>query len=298
VVSSSTDSGLLSAAFLRKLERLTLLVRKTQTGMRQGERRSRRKGTSTEFADYRPYVQGDDLRHVDWNIYGRLGALYLKLFMEQEDITAHMLLDASASMRFGTPGKLAFAKQAAAALGYIALVNYDRVSAEAFGGEGARTLRPCRGKGSARKLFAFLEQIEASGETHLEQDCRRYFLRHRAKGVAVLFSDFFDEAGAAGALRRLQQSGSERYAVHVLAPEEMDPPLNGDLKLVDAETQAFTEVSSSSWLLKRYKQNLAGFQQDIKRQCLARGIGYIPVRSDMDIEHMALDLLRQQGILR
>lgn len=302
---------MLDAEFLRRLERLAIVAKKVQLGVNKGERRSKRKGISVEFADYRDYVQGDDLRFVDWNIFARLGALYLKLFQEQEDLTVHLLIDASTSMRFGSPSKIEFACKLAAAIGYIALVGYDRVSVEVLKmgtvpGEHSETglspfstrLPRCRGKGSAHKLFSFIQSIEPGGGTELERACRSYVTRNRARGVALLLTDFFDETGFEGCLRRLQQSGSDLYVVHVLAPEEIDPPITGDLKLVDCETHAFTEVSVSRSLLKRYKANLHGFCDSIRRFCLARGIVYIPASTETPVEQLTLDVLRQGGMLR
>ncbi|MDQ1256485.1 MAG: hypothetical protein QG656_1081 [Candidatus Hydrogenedentes bacterium] len=295
---NETQQPLLEPEFLARLERLAIAVKKVQLGINKGERKSKRKGISIEFADYRDYVQGDDLRFVDWNIFGRLDALYLKLFQEQEDLTVHLLIDASASMRFGKPSKIEFAGKMAAAIGYIALTSYDRVSAEAFSSIGSSQLQPCRGRASAHKLFSFIQSIEPENGTNLEQACRTYVTRNRTKGVALLVTDFFDEAGFDGCLRRLQQSGSDLYVIHALSPEEIDPPITGDLKLVDSETNAFTEISVSRGLLKRYKENLTGFCEEIRRFCLARGIVYVPVSTETSVEQLTLDVLRRGGMLR
>jgi uncharacterized protein (DUF58 family) len=289
---------ILDAEFLRKLERLMLVARRVHLGMAKGERRSRRRGSSVEFADFRDYVQGDDLRFVDWNIAGRLDALYLKLFEEQEDLTLHLLIDASGSMGFGKPPKLEFACKMAAALGYIALTGFDRVSAEVFRGEGAQRLRSVRGKASVNRLFSFLEDARAEGKTALEASCKSYVLRNRSKGVALLISDFMDPEGFEGCLRRLSQSGSDLYVLHVLAREEVDPPVSGDLRLVDCETQAFTEISMSRALLKRYKENLNGFVEAVRRECVSRNIAYVPAVSDMPFERLTFEVLRRSGMLR
>ena len=296
---STTNTGtILEPAFLRRLERLALVAKRAQLGVAKGERKSKRKGQSTEFADYRDYVQGDDLRHIDWNIYGRLNQLHLKLFQEQEDLTLHVLIDASQSMNFGTPKKLDFACKLAAAIGYIGLVSYDRVSVEAFNGDGMQRLAPVRGKASAMKLFTYLQGLSAGGNTHLEQQTRSYMLRNRAKGIALLISDFFDVTGLGGPIRRLTQSGSDAYAIHVLAPEEIDPSLSGDLKLVDSETQAFAEISVSRALLKKYKQNRDGFCDEVRRFCLARGVGHYVVSSDTSVEELTIDVLRRGGLVK
>jgi len=297
-VETTASKTVLDPEFLRKLERLAIAAKRVQLGLTKGERKSKRKGSSIEFADYRDYAQGDDLRFVDWNIFGRLDALYLKLFREQEDLTVHLLIDASRSMSFGTPPKIEFACKLAAAIGYVALVGYDRVSVEAFRGTDVHRMRPRRGKASAGKLFSFLESVQADGATHLERACRSYVLRNRAKGVAIIMSDFFDQEGFEGCLRRLTQSGSDLYAIHVLAPEEIEPQLSGDLKLLDSETNSYTEISASRALLKRYKQNLEGFCEGIRRFCLARGIGHFIAPSDTPVEQLTLDVLRKGGMLR
>lgn len=292
------QNQLLDAEFLRKLEQLAILVKRAQLGVAHGERKSRRKGTSIEFADYRDYVQGDDLRHVDWNIYGRLNALYLKLFQDQEDLTVHLILDASKSMAFGKPAKIDFARKLAAAIGYIGLCGYDRVCCEALYGDASASMSAVRGKASVGKLFTFLGTLQADGETRLEPGIRSYALRNRARGVAVLFSDFFDAEGFEGPLRRLQMSGSECYAIHVLSRNEIEPEVAGDLKLFDCENNSFTEISVSPSLLKRYRQNLAGFTESIRKFCLARGITYVLAPSDTPFERLTLEVLRRGGMLR
>jgi uncharacterized protein (DUF58 family) len=293
-----STTALLDPEFLRKLDRLTIAARKVQLGLAKGERKSRRKGISVEFADYRDYVQGDDLRHVDWNIYGRLESLYLKLFQEHEDLTVHLLVDASRSMSFGTPSKIEFACKLAAAIGYVGLAGYDRVSAEAFSNQGSVRLIPIRGKGNAAKLLGFFSQVTADGLTELEACTKNYVIRNRARGVAVFFSDFLDRDGFEGCLKRLQQSGSDCHVLHVLSRDEIDPPIVGDLKLLDSESNEHVEITASPVLLKRYKDNLAGLCDSIRKFCLARGMGYLFAASDEPFERLALDVLRKGGLIR
>jgi uncharacterized protein (DUF58 family) len=296
---TQTDTKpLLDAEFVRRLERLAIAAKRVQLGRAKGERKSKRKGSSVEFADYRDYVQGDDLRHIDWNIYGRLDALYLKLFQEQEDLTVHLLIDASQSMAYGKPSKIEFAAKLAAAIGYVGLTGYDRVSVEAFSGSERQMLRPIRGKGNANRLFSFLSGLAPGGETVLEESCKSYVLRNRTKGVAVILSDFFDPEGFEGGLKRLRQSGCDVYAVHILARQEIDPEVAGDLKLLDSETKVFTEISVSPALLKRYRQNVDGFCDAIRRHCLARDIGYMFAASDTPLDRLLLEVFRRGGMIR
>ena len=292
------NKGLLEPEFLRRLERLALMARQVQVGSAKGERKSKRKGVSIEFSDYRDYVQGDDLRHVDWNIYARLDSFHLKLFQEMEDFTLHLLIDASRSMGFGAPSKIAFAGRLAAALGYIALAGYDRVCAEAFAGAVSMSLPPLRGKASAGKLFAFLQQVEAEGPTRLEGACKTHFLRHRAKGVAVMISDFFDPEGFEAGLRRLALSGSDAYAIQVLAPEEYAPEVSGDIKLLDCETGAAVEVTVTPALLKRYQERREEFCDSMREFCLRRGIGYFLTTSDAPVDRLILEIFRRGGMIK
>jgi len=298
VSDSATQTPLLDAAFLRRLERMVIAVKKTHLGAAKGERRSKRKGVSIEFADYRDYVQGDDLRHVDWNIYSRLDELYLKLFQEFEDVTLHILLDTSQSMDFGTPKKFEFGLRLAAALGYIGLAGYDRVSIGALSGNRVNALTPVRGKASANKLFAFLQGLEAGGSTDLDAAFRGYSLRQRSKGVYVVISDFLDENGFESSLKRLQATRSDVYAVQVLAPEEIEPELTGDLKLVDSESNSATEVSVSRALMRRYHQNRDAFIEKLRVFCLGRGMSHFLVSSANPAENVLLDVLRRGGLLR
>lgn len=296
--SPASRTSLLEPAFLSRLERMAILAKKVKPGVSKGERKSNRKGSSIDFADYRDYVQGDDLRHVDWNIYGRLESLYIKLFEEREDLTLHLLIDASESMKFGSPPKIQMAQQLAAALGYIALSGHERVSAEAFSEGSVQRITPCRGKASVQKLFYFLEGVSAGGGTGLEKSGQQYLARNRSRGVVLLLTDFFDEAGFEGVVQRLALSRSEVHMLHILAPEELEPKLTGDLKLVDSETKNFAEVSMSGGLMKQYKKNKDGFLASVRSFCSARGIGYSLVRSDAALESTVLQLLRRGGVVQ
>src|ERR687884_649648 len=159
---------LLDPQFLARLEQLELVSRKIFLGVMKGERRSKRKGQSVEFADYRNYVVGDDLRFLDWNLYARLDRLFLRLFMEEEDLHFYILLDNSLSMDFGTPSKLRYAKQVAAALGFIGLVNMDRVVIEAFNDRLTQSMPAVRGRRSLWRLMDFLQKIEPAGPSDLK----------------------------------------------------------------------------------------------------------------------------------
>src|SRR6266700_1217670 len=169
---TTTPQSLLDPQFLHRLEELELVSRKIFLGVMKGERRSKKKGQSVEFADYRNYVKGDDLRFLDWNLYGRLDKLFLRLFMEEEDLHFYVLLDNSLSMDFGTPAKLHYAKQVAAALGFIGLVNMDRVVVEAFNDRLTQSMPAARGRRSLWRLMDFLQKIEPAGPSNLRDSLR------------------------------------------------------------------------------------------------------------------------------
>ncbi len=291
-------SPILDAAFLRRLERMAISVKKVHLGAAKGERRSKRKGTSMEFADYRGYVQGDDLRHVDWNIYSRLDELCLKLFQEFEDVTLHLLLDASLSMNFGTPRKFEFGRKLLAALGYIGLAGYDRVSIGVLTGGRVEALTPVRGKASANKMLAFLQGTAPEGSTKLDDAIRTYALRQRGRGVYVVISDLMDEQGFEAPLKRLCATRSDVYVIQVLAPEEITPQLSGDLKLIDSESESATEISVSRGLMKRYFQNRDAFIEQVRTYCLGHGMSHFLVSSQTPVENVLLDVLRRGGLIR
>src|SRR6266478_7301753 len=248
---------LLDGKFLAKLEQLELVSRKIFLGVMKGERRSKRKGQSVEFADYRNYVKGDDLRFLDWNIYARLDRLFLRLFMEEEDLHFYVLIDNSLSMDFGQPTKLHYAKQVAAALGFIGLVNLDRVVIEAFNNQLTQTLPAVRGRRSLWRLMDFLQKLEPAGPSDLRKSLKSFSLKCSGKGIVVLLSDLMDKGGYEDALRYLVTRQLDIFVIQVLSQEEIEPEVVGDLKLVDIEDEDVAEITVSGPLLKRYKQNLA-----------------------------------------
>src|SRR5436305_75423 len=244
---------LLDSLFLAKLEQLELVSRKILLGVIKGERRSKKKGQSVEFADYRNYVVGDDLRFLDWNLYARLDRLFLRLFMEEEDLHFYLLVDNSLSMDFGTPTKLHYAKQVAAALGFIGLINLDRVMVEAFNDRLVQSLPALRGRRSFMRLLGFLDKLDPAGPSDLGRALRTFSLKSSGKGIVVVLSDFMDKGGYEEALRYLVARQMDVYAIQILSQEEIDPDVKGDLKLVDVEDGDAAEVTVNLPLLRRYR---------------------------------------------
>jgi uncharacterized protein (DUF58 family) len=250
-----------------------------------------------EFADYRDYTLGDDLRQLDWNVYARLERLFVKLFVEEEDVTVTLLIDASASMASGQPQKLLFAKRAAAALGYIGLASEDRVAVSALSGRVARRRAALRGSGRVFRLLADLSAIEpAEGPTDLVAAARHAGAQLHGRGVVVLLSDLLDPA-ADKVIRELAATGSELIILHVLSPDELDPPLEGDLRLVDAETDERVDVTVDLATLDAYKGRLAAWKAAFADLAAKRQASYVDLASDVNLADLMFAELRRRRVL-
>jgi uncharacterized protein (DUF58 family) len=290
--------ALLPPQLLARLESLDLISRKIFLGRFKGERRSARKGRSVEFADYRNYAQGDDLRFVDWNLYARLDRLFVKLFLEEEDLHVYVLLDAGPSMDFGEPTKFRVAQQTAAALAFIGLIRSHRVRIETLG-QNLRTPGPTwRGRHNAGRMFAHLESLEPTEKTSLVEGVRNFGLRNSGRGVLVLVTDLMDKQGYDDALRYLTARRMDTYVVHVLSQEELRPDLQGDLRLVDCEDGDAIEVTVGDPLLRAYDRTLKSFLAEAREFCGRRGLNYLFVDNGVSVERVVVDLLRRQGLVK
>ena len=295
---------LLGGGLMSKLERLDIVSRKIFSGKIHGERRSRRRGTSVDFADYRPYSPGDDLRFVDWNIYARLDALFLKLFLEEEDLSLGIAIDTSASMDWGNPNKLTYCRRLAMALGYIGLVNHNRVSLHGFDGRGVDSLRTLRGKRRTREMGSWLLDLEAGdGDAGggFAEAMKTLALSRRGRGVLILLSDFMEPSGIEEGLRFLGGRGDEVICLQVLAPEEVDPAANGlsgDLRLRDVEGHGDVEITVTPALLRAYRQRLDEHCGRLRNNCARRGMRHLAVHTSTDLETVLVESMRQRGLIR
>ncbi|MCU0491027.1 MAG: DUF58 domain-containing protein [Chloroflexaceae bacterium] len=288
---------LFDSAFLRKLDRLALLTRRPMAGEMQGERRSVRRGASVEFADFRPYTPGDDIRQIDWNLYARMERFFLKLYVAEEELTIHILLDTSASMDWGEPNKLHYARKLAGAFGYIALSSLDRVTVTAFGSGTNQQLPGARGKRGAFPLFAFLQKLTPGGSGKLAATCHRYIQTARNPGPLLLCSDLLDPSWQ-DALKTLSSRSFEITLLHVLAPQELEPEIDGDFRLVDTEDGSPVEISADLETLRRYRQNLDNWLGEVENFCHGRGINYLFADTSEPVEEFVLAQMRQRGVLR
>ncbi|MEE8452557.1 MAG: DUF58 domain-containing protein [Thermoguttaceae bacterium] len=291
-------SNLLSPELLARLEKMELISRKIFRGRMKGERRSPRRGQSVEFADFRNYVAGDDLRFVDWNTYARLEKLFLKLFLEEEDLHFYALIDASLSMDFGEPTKLQYAGQLAAALGFIGLIRSDRVRIETLDQQDRGHAPVFRGRQNLWRMLEHVEQIEPGQTVTLTEGIKNFCMRNSGKGIVVLISDLMDKGGYEDALKYLSAQQMDVYVVHVLSAEELDPDIQGDLRLVDCEDGDVAEISVSPALVRRYKQTLAAFVDSARDFCTRRGMVYLLARNEVPIDELVTGFLRTRGLVR
>lgn len=286
---------------LRKLNQLTLVAARIRAGALKGDRRSTRRGSSVEFADYRNYTPGDDLRRLDWNIYARLEKPFIKLLEEEEDLAVYVLLDGSRSMAFGEgeAHKFSYARRLAAGLGAVALGAGDALSVGFLrDGRVVAEYGPSRGQAGLSRLFGFLEGLEPGGETDLNNSLRQYAIKPRRPGLLVLISDLLAADGYESGLYPLLGRGHEAALLHVLAPDELDPPLAGDLQLIDVETGYEQDVSIDGGLRRLYQERARAWVQSIQSDCRKRNIRYLEATTSQPWDQTLLLDMRRAGIVK
>ena len=291
-------AGLLDPAFLQRLEALCLVSRRRVRGRQHGERRSLVRGRGIEFDDYRAYEPGDDYRYIDWNIASRLDRFFVKLFSEEEDLDVRLLVDTSRSMAEGVPSKLLLAKRLAAAIGYIGLVNLDRVEVGVFSSGPGPRLGRLRGRGRAFDLLRFLEGIVPEGTTDLGLALRRTLEASPRRGLLVMISDLLDPHGYEDGLLRARHHRIQTFVIHVLAEDELAPRLSGELRLVDAETGRAVDVTVDADALRAYADARDAYFEGIQRFCFRHGIDYLRTTSSVPADALVLRYLRQGGLVR
>lgn len=350
-----SPDDLLDARLAARLDRLDLLSRRVLAGKMPGERRSKRRGRSVEFDDFRPYAAGDDPRHIDWNVYARLDRLVVKLFREDEDLALTLVVDVSPSMLAGdgstrpdaaasraegdprdpgpgsgpgpTPSKRLYALRAAMALGYIALVNQNRLHAWTFGGPaGLRRLGGLRGRRSVERLAAFLVAEGGAGGAGLSAGAPdageaasggpgsfaaamgRIASHPQSRGVLVLLSDLLFEEPLEPGLSRLVAAGTgapalDACVLQVLTPGELDPArevgrgLAGDLRLLDAEGARDVEITAAGPLIAAYRRRLEAMLERTRRACRTRGIEHYVVPTDRPVDDLIVRGLRKRRLV-
>ena len=291
-------TSLVSNSVLDRLERLRINASRRFTNKSRGEHLAGRGGTSIEFSDYRDYSEGDDIRFIDWNIFARLNRPYMKLYEQEEELHVVLMVDASASMQFEQ--KLERVRQLATAFGVMGLLGRERVSAYAFNSAGRSPSRlpPCTGRAAMMKLLRFLEGLEAGGDAPVEVGIESALKFHTGRGVAVVLSDFLTFGDVARALNAIFSAGLEVFGLQVLGPDEAEPELSGDLRLVDCESRQTLDITSAHELLDLYQEYRDAHERQLATLCRQRFGHFLSVRSDADIDWLLFDLLTRKGWLR
>jgi uncharacterized protein (DUF58 family) len=290
---------LFSSDFFRGLDRLSLVVKRDVSGRFRGERRSVKHGSSVEFADYRDYSPGDDMRYVDWNVYARVDKLLIKLFRDEEDIEVYMVVDNSPSMRFGEPSKHLFARRLAAALSYIILSGGDRCVVSVFDSGGLKRLPALRGKRAVPELMRFFgTDHPSSAETGFNAACTAVAAESRPSGVVVVISDLLFAEDYRIGLKHLASQRHDVYLIHCLAESEINPDLKGDVRVVDSETSEIRDVSVGPRLLRHYQAALEEFCGEAERFCHAYGMKYTRLVTATPLKEVLFRSLVADGYLR
>lgn len=288
-------------ADLALLSHLRFVTRKRKRGGTWGERRSTRRGVGLEFADYRDYTPGDDPRRVDWNLYARLDRPYVRLYEEEEDLSVIVLLDGSVSMAWGEDdvARWPAAQRLAAALGTIALLGGDALCGAALHDHQTGTLwGPGRGRGVMSHWEAWCAAAAPTGVTVMADALRTLAGRPLRPGLVLLLTDGYDPDGLRNGIAALAGRGHEVALLHLLTPEELDPPIRGDLRLVDAETGDKREVTVDGAALDAYHRRLSGWQSDLRFLAGQHGGRYVMIRTDLPLRRILLDDLRRARIVQ
>jgi uncharacterized protein (DUF58 family) len=283
--------------FQRKLDYLAVVSRRLFAGRLRAERRTKKTGSGIEFADHREYAAGDDLRYLDWKVYGRSERMLLKLYEEEEDLSIYVLLDCSESMAFGDPPKFDHARKLAAAMAYVGLANLDRVSLLAVSTKVDKTLPPTRGKGRIFKIFDFLRSVRPGGETSLADAARQFTTQQKRRGIAIVISDLYDPAGFERGINAIRYRKYEPIVIHVLDPRESDPGARGDVTLVDVESGESREITLTDGMIKAYRDEHVRWRKEIDDFCKSRQVPYVAADSTKPFEEQVLYLFRRLAIV-
>ena len=297
-VEKSQLTSLFDNTVLNRVERMRLNPRRRLTNRSRGEHLAGKGGSSTDFADYRDYAAGDDIRYVDWNIFARLQKPYIKQFLHEEELHVVLLVDGSSSMLFDN--KLMRAKQLAASFGIMGLLNGERVSV--FVGherdDQPAMLPPAGGRQKIRPLLTFLEGIEGGGATPVEEAIDTMLRFHRGRGIVVVLSDFLTFSDLSRSFNMLFSSGLEIWGLQIFGESEVNPDVQGDLRFVDCETGGSLDVTNAGELLDIYHAQRQALHEVLDGQCRRRNGRFQATDTSESLEALLFDRLCRYGWVR
>jgi uncharacterized protein (DUF58 family) len=289
------NDKLFDGEFFKILQNLNINIKKSASYGASGARKSRVKGTSVEFSDFREYVPGDDFRRIDWNAYGRFDKFFIKLFMEEREALINIFVDSSKSMGFGEPSKSTLALRLAAAFSYIALNNLDRVCINSLKNRELKATESLSGKLMLQRVLSYLKDIEHEGTTDINASITKK--EFKGKGVSIILSDFFTDNGIAEAVKYLTYKKQEVIIIHILSPEELEPNYYGQVKLVDSETREDRNIILNPSIMKAYKKQLTDFKNSLRDAATKYGAVYIEVSSEESIDKVILEKFTRSGVV-
>lgn len=279
--------GVLDSEFLKRLERLSLNMEKLVAAGSGGLRKSRARGSSVEFSDFREYAYGDDLRRVDWNAYGRFDRLFVKLFMEEREAMVNIFLDCSKSMDFGEPQKSVASIRLAAAIAFLALNNMDRLCINVLQDENLKSSNVLGGRGQFEGCAAFMKDIEFQGTTNMDKAIK--IKKFGGRGLSLIISDFFTQGSLEDFLKYLVYHKQDIVLVHIMSPEELSPKLQGHIRLKDSETGEVADVDLTTSMLDKYDKILSNFTSGLKEITKKYGGAYVSISSGDSLEKILFE---------
>lgn len=292
------SNSLLRPEFLQRLEKMSIINKRMKKGLYSGKRRSKNQGSSIEFADYRTYSPGDDYRQIDWNVYARHEKLFLKTYLDEQELHISIYIDCSKSMSYGNPSKFAKAKEIAAALGYLSLNHFDRVSVYSFANNVSARLPNLQGKNKIYQLFSFLNSLATNTDGSLNNALATGSATTGKPGISIIISDFLFADGYEKGINFIQAANQEIILVHLLYSEERSPNFEGDIRLIDSETNDKIEITLTPKLLEQYQLSIKDFTENISKYAFKRGISYLLVDSEMEIEQIMFNVFKGSGLIR
>ena len=306
---AAVDGPLFDEELLARLRRLSVVSRQTLAQGLAGEHRSRRRGASPEFADFKSYSPGDDFRQIDWNLYARLDSLFVRLSEVTTELPVHILLDASSSMDWRgdarTPAKFRMARQLAGAIGYVSLWHFDRVTISPFGATLGQPFGPVQGRSRLSPMLSFLTDCPILGETAISDILATYLHAHRNPGLLLLVSDLLsgEPEGLASSFRDLRARGWQVAVLHIVDDAEIDPgPLfddgqTGPVDLLDVELGERLVITPTVAVLDRYREAVSDWMLEIEAACEAERIDYVRLSTTMPVDQVVLTLLHERGLI-
>lgn len=287
---------LIDSDFLKRLERLSIDIERLMNAGGGGFRKSRARGSSVEFSDFREYTLGDDLRRIDWNAYGRLDRLFVKLFMEEREAFINIFIDGSKSMDFGMPKKSVLSLQLAAAFSYLSLINMDRLYLNILKDKNLKASEVFGGRGQFDRCISFLENVEFEGNTNLEAAIKKK--KFIGRGLSIIISDFFTDGDLQDVMKYLIYNKQEIVLINILSPEEQNPQQGGSVRLKDVETGEEVDVEMAASTLNKYEKALKAFISNMQDVSKKYGAAYINIISEYSMEKVLFEELIGKRIVK